>query len=43
MSYNDVMGLIFVKNIKKEEVGIVFENGDLLFSIDKLKILFEFL
>lgn len=37
MSYNDAMGLIFAKNTKKEEAGIVPENGDLLLSTDKLK------
>lgn len=37
MSYNDAMGLIFAKNTKKEEAGIVTENGGLLLCADKLK------
>lgn len=37
MSYNDAMVLVFAKNTKKEEAGILTENGGLLLCADKLK------
>lgn len=37
MSYNDAMVLVFAKNTKKEEAGILTENGGLLLGADKLK------
>lgn len=36
MSYNDAMVLVFA-NTKKEEAGILTENGGLLLCADKLK------